>query len=212
MDNRRLTIVLPCYQRPERTKRMIECIFNQTIDDWEAFIIGDNCDNFKDILDSDWYAKGTNHAEERGNKIITYNSLEHHGGYGYNAINNAIKFATGKYFIFGGNDDIIRSTHFEHYLSGIEGSGFDFAYYNTWVDPHKMLRISQPMFGAIGHSELIVRTAFLKTVEPHTDKYGHDWEFIQNMMRKTKHHIKVSDESPTYFVMSVPGKTLDTID
>lgn len=208
----RLTVVLPCYGRPERTKRMIECIGNQTINNWEAFIIGDGCDDFEKMFHSDWYQSWLATVRAEGNIIHTDNSIMPHGGYGYAIINYAISKATGKYFIFAGNDDVLRNTHFEHYLKGIEDTDLDFVYFNTWVDPHKMMRMSQPLFGAIGHSELIVRTEFLKTVEPHTDKYGHDWEFIKNMMNRTDMHAKIRDESPTYFIMSVPGKTFDTID
>lgn len=210
--DRRLTAVLPCYGRPERTRRMIDCIRRQTINNFEVHITGDGCEDFAKILADNWYREFIAEMMEKGNCITTLITDKRYGGFGYEAINRAIKNAEGKYFVFLGNDDVIRDSHFEHYLKGIEGTDFDFVYYNTYVDPHKMLRMAQPLYGSIGHSELIVRTEFIKKVKKHGPEYGHDWHFIEDMLKLSKRHAKINDESPTYFIMSVPGKTLDTID
>lgn len=209
---KRLTLVLPCLGRPERTQRMIECIANQSINNWEAFIVGDNCDDFAKMEHSDWYNEFLADMQVCGNKIYTHNIFGSKGGYGNRIINFAIKEATGKYFIFASNDDIIQTNHFEHYLSGIEKTELDFAYYNTWVNPHNMLRMSQPIYGAIGHSELIIRTEFLKTIPPHGPEYGHDWKLVQDMMERTSKYKKIPGEEPTYYIMSVPDKREHGID
>lgn len=205
-------MVLPCLGRPLRTRRMIDCIFNQTINNWELFIVGDNCSEFKKLSDSLWFQQFVERSHKKGNSVQSWNSVDRSGGYGYYVINDAIKYATGKYFIFGGNDDMIKPNHFSHYLSGIENTDLDFAYYNTWVHPHNMIRMAQPVFGSIGHAELIVRTDFAKTIKPHSPAYGHDWEFIEEMMRKTNKYKRIEGEGTTYQIMSVPGKTLDIID
>lgn len=209
--NRKLTVVLPCFGKPERTKRMIECFKAQTLSGWEAFIIGDGCPDFAKMIKEVWYNDFIKAMSQKGNKIHTVAFERNFGGYGYQAINYAISRACGEFFIFTGNDDVITSTHFQDYLAGINSTDSDFAYFNTWVHPLKMMRMSQLMHGSIGHSELIIRTAFLKRMPPHDDQYGHDWRLIENMQHSSAKHHKIKNNVATYFVMSVKGKTNDTI-
>jgi hypothetical protein len=211
---KKLTLVLPCLGRPERTKRMVECIANQDMNDWEAYIMGDDCPYFPKMLHSDWYRDFINGMTGRGNKIYSTNLPDagDRPNYGSHVINFAIKMANSEYFIFASNDDMIQSNHFRHYLSGIQNTDLDFVYYNSWVNPHNMIRMSQPVYGAIGHSELIIRTDFLKTIPPHGPQYGHDWKLIEDMMSRTDKHKKIPGEEPTYYIMSVPGKTEQGID
>lgn len=208
---KKLTVVLPCYGRPERTKRMIECFRQQTLSGWEAFIIGDGCPDFAKMIKQVWYNEFIKSMSQKGNKIHTINFERNSGGYGYQAINYAIGRATGEFFIFTGNDDVITTTHFEDYYSAIRNTDFDFVYFNTWVHPLNLMRMSQLMHGAIGHSELIIRTAFLKRMPPHDNQYGHDWRLIESMVSKSAKHCKINNRNATYFVMSVKGKTKDTI-
>ena len=51
----RLSVSMPCYGRPQRTIRAINCIANQSINGWEAFVIGDGCPVMQDFIDSDYF-------------------------------------------------------------------------------------------------------------------------------------------------------------
>jgi hypothetical protein len=63
----------------------------------------------------------------------------------------------------------------------------------------------------IGHSELIIRTEFLRQMPTHNEHYGHDWSLIQNMMLNGKH--KKAENSPaTYHVMSLSDRREQGID
>ncbi len=208
-----ISISLPCFGRPERTRRAIECIGNQTINCWEAHIIGDGCPVFQEILESQWYNEWITDVEKRGNKVITKNLEKNYGGHGYHITNTNIQNATGEYFLFYANDDIILPTHFAHYLQGIDNTPYDFVYFNSYIEPLKQLRWSNLAHGGIGHSELIVRTDFLKDVTPHSKNYGHDWSLIENMMKRTRLHRKAESQIFTYKVMHIPpNRTADTID
>ena len=135
MSKYKITIVLPCWGRPLRTRRAIENILYQDINEWEAFIIGDACPHFQEIIDSGDAQLYKNIAERSGNRLHIFNLDEHKGGYGYWILNYALEHAEGEYFIFMGNDDIILNNHFQHYLSEIQGTDFDLVYYNTWINP-----------------------------------------------------------------------------
>jgi glycosyltransferase involved in cell wall biosynthesis len=200
----RITIVVPCYGRPLRTRRTIENILAQTINNWEAFIIGDGCSDFQKIIDSGDAKKYQTIAKETGNILHIYNLKKHHGGYGAYIINKALDFAKGKYLIFCGNDDIILLNHFEHYLSEIEGTDFDMVYFNTIINPSNVIRNTELKEGYIGHSEIIVKTDFVRRFK-HDYYYGHDWRFIQRIINYRGKIKKANSEDYTYIVMHVPG-------
>ena len=53
--NYKVTISMPCFGRPLRTKRAINSIINQTEQNWEALVVGDNCSNIQQLIDSGEY-------------------------------------------------------------------------------------------------------------------------------------------------------------
>ena len=207
----RLTLSMPCYGRPQRTIRAIECIANQNINDWEALVIGDGCSVMKDYLYSGYFNDIRIECAKRGNDFIIDNNPVNQGGHGFAITNNNIKIAQGKYFVFFANDDIILPNHFENYLSQIEGTDLDFVYFNSIVKPINSLRVSQLQYGTIGHSELIVRTEFLRQMPTHNEHYGHDWQLIENMTKLGKHK-KADNCPPTYYVMSLSDNREQGID
>ena len=191
----RITLSMPCYGRPMRTKRAIDCIVNQTIYDYEAFVVGDNCHNIQEIICSGAYS-GIN-------QICLENLDNNYGGWGYYITNLNIQRAQGYYFLFMANDDIIEPNHFENRLKHIEGTDYDFVYFNTMVRPDGgYIRKPKLEKSGIGHSELIIRTEFLKKMPPHRAVYGHDWHLIDAMMREKGVKYKYVDDEPTYKVMN----------
>ncbi len=198
--------------KPKRTRRMIECIIRQNFTGFELFIVGDKCPHLHHLMNYDWLHFIVRGLTAKGNKVYVDNSLKHFGGYGYYQRNAGIRKATGKYTIFLDNDDVILDNHFEHYYNGIAGTDLDFAYFNTWVEPNNTIRMAQLMQGSIGHSEIIVRTEYLKQMPNQTTEYGHDWKLIQALAAGSGKHKRIEGEECTYRIMSVAGKTNDTID
>jgi glycosyltransferase involved in cell wall biosynthesis len=207
----RLSVSMPCYGRPQRTIRAINCIANQTINGWEALIIGDGCPVMQDFIDSDYFKDLIEMCSYNGNDLIIDNNPVNQGGHGFAITNNNIKIAQGKYFTFFANDDIILPNHFENYLSQIENTDLDFVYFNSEVKPTNSTRISRLEYGMIGHSELIIRTEFLRQMPTHNQHYGHDWALIQSMMQSGKHK-KAENSLATYYVMSLSDRREQGID
>lgn len=207
----RLTLSMASYGRPQRTIRAINSIANQTINGWEALVIGDGCPVMQDYIDSNYFKDIIEMCSYNGNDLIISNNPTNQGGNGYAIINRNIEEAEGKYFVFFANDDIILPNHFENYLSQIEGTDLDFVYFNSQVKPTNSIRFSRLEYGMIGHSELIVRTEFLRQMPLHNEHYGHDWALIQSMMQNGKHK-KAEDCPPTYLVMSLSDRREQGID
>lgn len=207
----RLTLSMPCYGRPERTIRSINCIANQTVNGWEALVIGDGCPVMQDFIDSNYFSDIQKDCEAKGNDLYISNALINKGGHGYDITNRNISLAIGKYFVFYANDDIILPNHFENYLSQIEGTDLDFVYFDSFVAPINATRNAELQYGRIGHSELIVRTDFLRQMPAHNEHYGHDFVLIQNMMQNGKHK-KAENLPTTYHVMSLSDNREKGID
>ncbi len=203
MNDVRLTISIPCYGRPERTKRSIQCILDQDVDGWEAFIMGDCCPDFQKLIDNGYLQSIKEEQEKKGNIIHFFNAEVNGGGCGYKLTNHAIQNATGKYFIFFANDDIIDPNHFRNYLE-IENTDLDYMFFNSFIDPIGKIRESRLAPSVIGHSEIILKTELAKKLPEHSAKYGHDWEFINNMSTQGKGE-KSKNNITSYRVMHVPN-------
>jgi glycosyltransferase involved in cell wall biosynthesis len=182
----RITVSLPCYERPYGTKKSIEAIRNQTINNWEAFIMGDACPDFQKLIDSGYLEDVKNEEEKRGNIVHYFNSENRCAVYGYKLTNYAIQNATGNYFVFYANDDLILPNHFEHYLSEIENTEYDAIYYNSFSVDLQAVRDTKFVLSCIGHCDIIVKTDTAKLVAEHEPNGYHDWTFIANISKLGK--------------------------
>ena len=72
---KRLTLSVPCYLRPQRTIRAINCIANQTANNWEALVIGDGCPVMQDFLDSNYFNDIISDCEKKGNDLYISNNI-----------------------------------------------------------------------------------------------------------------------------------------
>ena len=77
----RITVSVPCFGRPQRTLRSIQCIRDQNITGWEAFIMGDGCPNFKVLIETGYLEDIRVQEAERGNIIHYFNADEKGGGH-----------------------------------------------------------------------------------------------------------------------------------
>ena len=208
---KRITVSMACYERPQRTIRAIECIAKQNIDGWQALIVGDSCQYMSNYIVSNYFADIVRDCQSRGNLMEISNIFAHSGFWGYAIHNRNRNQAVGKYFMFMDNDDCIKENHFKNYLAGIEGTDYDFVYFNSFIEPENKIRETKPEEGHIGHSELIIRTEFLKQMKPHVSQYGHDWYLVREMLERGGKHCKIESEY-TYIVKGTPAHREQNID
>jgi glycosyltransferase involved in cell wall biosynthesis len=202
MSDYRLSVCLPCNGRPKRTLRILEQIKNQTINNWELFIIGDCCSYFQELIKIGYLEKFKKEIELNKNNVIYTNLDRNYGGYGYHIRNIVKREATSPYLIYIDNDDCIKPNHFENYLSEIEGTDYDFVYFNSFVEPLNSVRTSNLSAGNIGHSEIIVNLDFLRKMPDHIPDYEHDWVLINNFLKHNPKYKK-SDNPYSYIVKSI---------
>ena len=208
----KITVSLPCWKRPERTKRAIECILSQDLNGWHAMIGGDNCPDFQELIMNGYLEDCKNRASKEGNLLEYYQYIPHSGGCGYKITNHNIQNAKGEYLMFFANDDVIEPNHFSNYYNNIKDTNMDYVYFNSYLDPIKIIRNTNFAPSQIGHSEVIVKTSLAKKAPPHTDKYGHDWDFLEFISKNGK-GMKSNNKDVTYKVMHIPNfGTRDVID
>lgn len=188
--NHRVSLIVPCYQRPQRTIRAIDSILAQDMDAWEAFIVGDGCPFIQQLIDEDTDVfMYKNSASRFGSKIHFINNYPNMGGWGYHARNQAIDLCTGDYVMFLDNDDCILPNHFSNYYGGIKDTDNDFMYYDVWLNPIEnrsgvqgRIREAKLIEGNIGHAELIIKSSVIRSMPRETPNYHHDWELVKNMI------------------------------
>lgn len=207
MAKYKLSIIVPCYERPQRTIRAISSVLNQQFDSYHAMFIFDGCPYYDEheangVFDVR-YDKSVNKIE--------FIQTKHHGGWGYFQRNLGIEKAEGEYTIFMDNDDFILRTHFENYYNGIAGTPYDMVYFNSFLEPRNQVRNTELAYGMIGHAEIIVKTEFLKNIPPQTPDYGHDFQMIQYMMWQHA-MVKKMNSIPTYIVKSLPEQREHNLD
>lgn len=202
--NFKLTLICPCYKKPQRTLRAIESVLNQDLNGWEALFVGDGCKSFEKMMDEGVFSRFSEQALKSGNEMYFMNLAQHTGFWGYQARNIGIDLARGKYIVFLDNDDVLMPNHFRNYLSAIENTENDMVYFDSFIEPTNSVRNSDLRYGSIGHSEIIVKTERLKGYKQKPE-YGHDWGMIEYLVR-SKARIEKSNSKPTYVVKAIGGE------
>lgn len=198
--NYKVSIIMPCFGRPNQTIRAIRSILGQTEKSWEAFIVGDSCKNIQEILD----LKQFEYFNQPESKLIIENLDKNYGSWGNYIRSEYVKKANGKYIVFLDNDDYFLENHLHNYLKEIENTDLDFVYYNTWLvnNGERNTRLEK---NHIGHSELIIKTEFLKKIDMFDNNYGHDWNLIEKMLNLGAKNKKGNSRELTYRIMGYPN-------
>jgi len=211
----KVSLIVPSYLRPERTKRAIDCIINQDMQDFEVYVAGDACPFIQELLDTGKNLEYKNIAADKGIKLSIFNMPHHYGGYGYQARNTCVNIAYGDYVMFMDNDDIIEANHISNYYNAISKTNNDLMYFDSWIEPIEdrgtrgRLRETKMEEGLIGHAEIIVKSSVLKSLKPETSEYNHDWVYIKQIVDEGLKYEK-SLNKPTYKIMGV-GELRETL-
>jgi len=196
----KLSVVLPCWKRENLTLQMINCVCMQTFDDFEIFVLGDHCKEFDKIITSNNFYYFKNILQNR----LHYFNFEQHDGTSSQAINYAMKYSSGDWFIFLSNDDYLLNNHFENYVNLSEKNQSDICLFNTYVnygDGILKTRFAKVELEKCGHSEMCVSKNVYKNAPLHTRNYGHDFEFLINALNMG-YTYSLANNSPTYIVNS----------
>lgn len=207
----RVAIVVPCYKRPQRTRRVVDAVRNQNINHFQAIFIGDNCDSFDDQCNYDYAPIAA--VESANNRSFMFtNFSQHTGGFGNQIRQFSKMLISAEYVVFLDNDDVISPNHLEHYLSEIEDTDLDFVIFNTWDKQNNKLIEAKDAKGHINHGSMIIRSEFYKSVEAQKPERGHEWTLFLRMRDLTPKWKFAKSQEATYMLMSNSGKQEEGID
>lgn len=197
-----LTIVLPSWQRPQRTRRAINSVIRQTDKRWELLVVGDCCPVVDELSRSE---VGLDYP------VSYYNMPTHEGKYGTQCLNWGIDNAKGQYVCFLGNDDYLEPDHVKTRLASIEYSYADVVHHDAkiQVGPGQFqIREGILAHGCVGGSELVLKTDLARKVRFRDSAYGHDWTFITDLHRAGS--LFSHYRSATYVVTHLPGNIIES--
>ena len=102
----RISIVIPCYNGAKYIRETLDCLQNQTVDDWECIIVNDgSTDNSLEIL------------REYAEKDSRYKYIDKENEGPSIARNTAIAASLGKYILPLDADDLIAPYYAEKAIS-----------------------------------------------------------------------------------------------
>jgi len=199
MNEYKFSIILPCTllpypgaakDRPNKLRRAIKSVIKQTYKDWELIIIADGCDQ----------TVGIYHEFAKDKRIKCF-LIEKQPTWAGVVRQKGIENAHGKYIIYLDSDDYYGKDHLLNIESQLRN--YDWVYFNDYLQTHvktfeRDVKLSYGVCGtcAICHKkELPVTWNGL-------DRYGHDWYFIEQLMKYTNYK-KI--EKAEYYVCHQPN-------
>jgi glycosyltransferase involved in cell wall biosynthesis len=207
----KLSIIMPSWQRPQRTRRAIQSVIDQEDRRWELLVVGDHCPVVRDLQHDPIFSQ---HFQIRFHNMPT-----HEGKYGTQCLNWGLDVATGDFVSFLGNDDYLLPTYVGNRLDSVVDTRGEVIYHNALIkvgesrdadgkpftDYH--LRLSRPAFGHIGGSELVVDTELARSVKFNSGEYGHDWTFLTELV-STGARVGCWNAAD-YVVTHLPGNVIE---
>lgn len=204
MSDPKISIIMPVWKRPQRTKRAIQCVLNQTYQNWELLVVGDACPTVAEVIAS---------IQPPDPRIIFHNMPTHEDSFGTQCRKYAMEHLTGEFFCYLDNDDIILPEHLATRIKSIHNTEFDLVYHDSLLRTQRendWKRVGRLEYGHIGHSEVVIRSTW-KDKAPIAAHYGHDWAYMEGLAAAGAKHTHYN--SATYIVCHTPdGGTKDTID
>lgn len=206
-----VSIIVPSYERPQRTRRAIQAILDQKFTGtWQALVVGDKCPAIDEMLQSGEASTFMEQAKHQGNSMAIFNLPIHYGGWGYQCRITGIRLSYTNYTVFMDNDDVILPNHLQSYYDAISGTENDFMALCTKLEPienagapNGRIRVPEMENGKVGYQELIVKSSFLKRMPPQEPIYNADWHLVQNMINAAAKFEIVTDNTPTHIIMGV---------
>ena len=119
MEDVKIDVILPTYNRREFLPRAIGCILGQTFRDWRLLVVNDGGDDVADIVAG------------FGDDRIVYFNRPHAGKAAQ--LNFALGQVTAPYVAYMDDDDDVFPEHLGKLLSAAERVGADFVYSDTYL-------------------------------------------------------------------------------
>ncbi len=174
---------------PQKLKRAVRSVLDQTFTDFELIIIADGCSKTKKIV-----------TKEFTDKRLVLLECRHKALFDNLPRNTGIDAAKGEFIIYCDIDDFWGADHLKIVSEGL--NGFDWVFYNDIIFNEKWIEraCNIKSMGGSGTSNVChKRSMGLRWGRP---GYAHDYHFNQQLLRFSN-SAKIT--TPEYFCCHIPG-------
>ena len=101
-------------------------------------------------------------------------------------------------------DDVLLPNHVAVRLAVAETDQWDLIGFETATDWNQFHRDTRFEYGKVGHAEIVLRTEFLRKLNPSPPSYGHDFLLVENAIHSGARHFIQGGQPYTYVIKSTP--------
>jgi len=190
----KISVVMPSYlgeydgcasNREDKFIRAVESFDKQNYDNKELVIVSDGCE--KTVALASAYIS---HRDDNKIKLLTLPKQPLFSG---NVRQQGILKATGDLICYLDSDDIFGDGHLLNIVNNYNKDKFDWCYYNDVMRIKKTFlstRNAELKHSFIGTSNIAHRK-LSKALWKNCDGYGHDWTFIQSLIKNYPNNKKI---------------------
>jgi len=183
--------------REDKFIRAVNSFLGNSFPNKELIIVSDGCDITTNLV-------RTNFKEYIESKVIRLVLLKKQKLFSGNLRTEGIKHAKGDYIIYLDSDDMLGKNHISTIAEQVKQNNTDWGYYNDFIYSENGLVKKEVSLikDSIGTSSIYHKKA--KGIDwSGCDGYGHDFMFIQKLIKWSKHNAKIFGAS--YIICHIPN-------
>lgn len=185
--------------RENKFVRAIHSFLENSIEEKELIIIGDNCLTTERLL----FVHFSEQIES--GKIIFHQFRKKQKLFSGSLRSKGIELSKGEYISYLDTDDILGKNHLSVIFNQIKSNNLDWAYFNDYLntDAGLITKKVELKKDSIGTSSIIHRKD-KKINWDKCDGYGHDFKFIERLIKWSDNKDKIY--GATYIICHIPNQ------
>lgn len=182
--------------REEKFIRAVKSFLTQTYKDCQLIIVSDGCDKTVELVKKHF----------NDDSRISLIAIDKQPIFSGNVRQQGLDAAKGDLICYLDIDDIMGKNHLKNIISQFDTDKYDFVYYNDILNDagnrRAVTKAVSLTHGSVGTSSICHKKTNLISWSG-CDGYGHDWIFVEKMIKKGMRHTKIYGAE--YFICHVPG-------
>lgn len=185
--------------RENKFVRAVHSFLENTLEQKELIVVGDNCPITEKLLIEHF----TEQLESRVIKFYQFKKKQKL--FSGDLRTKGIDIASGEYICYLDSDDILGNKHLKSIFNQVLTQNLDWAYYNDYIntDAGLVTKNVELKKDSIGTSSIIHKNKS-KVDWKKCDGYGHDFKFIEKLIKWSKNHSKIY--GATYIICHIPNQ------